>query len=78
MFKANGYSIYLEIVRPDWAIYEIFLYLKEIERVIFRRRVIYFRTAKNLWPNLQKLPLPSKIPGYVAAQSEKVDIMTTK
>ena len=42
MFKATGDSFYLDIVCPDWDIYENFLYLKEIifERVIFRRSAL--------------------------------------
>ena len=73
MFKPTGDSFYLEIVCPDGNIYERFWYLKEIifERVIFGRSALWclhvtltFRTAKTLCPNLQKPPLPSKIPGY--------------
>ena len=53
-----------------------FLYLEEIifERVIFGRSAfsrlhltLSFRTAKNVCPNFQKPPLPSKIPGYAPA-----------
>ena len=43
--------------------------MKEIifDRIIFGRSALLtlsFRTAKDLCPNLQKPPLPSKIPGY--------------
>ena len=32
-----------------------------------------FRSAKNLCPNLQKPPLPSKIPGYAPAMRIKTE-----
>ena len=32
--------------------------------------MLTFRTAKNLCPNLQKPPLPSKIPGYAPAKNK--------
>ena len=38
-------------------------------QIVIERSALYalhltFKTAKNLCPNLQKPPLPSKIPGY--------------
>ena len=74
MFKAIGDSFYLEILCPDWDIYQHFLYMKKIflkelflEEVRFNAKhlTLTFRTVKNLCPNFQKPLLPPKIPGYV-------------
>ena len=62
MVKATRDYFYLEILCPDWDVYQNFLYLKEI---IFER--VITMTFRNLCPNFQKPPQPSKIPGYAPA-----------
>ena len=56
MFKATGDSFYLEIVCSVGDIYITSI----------------FRTSKNLCPNLQKPPLPSKIPAYAPEAHAKI------
>ena len=58
MFKATGDSFYLEVLCPDWDIYEKCLYLKEIifESHFWKKRILLltfdfdFQNCQNFVP----------------------------